>query len=91
MDSNEFTGFEDPTIEPPEVREPNERFRLIEFYVDLSNPRPDIELFDLVKRWLSGQAPLPVNGLMVSYHRETEDEPPMMVGLLLVGEPIDVG
>lgn len=91
MESPEFQGFDNPIIEPPEVREPRERFRIIEFYVELGLPRPELTMLANIRSWLATRGPVPVMGIAFSYHSETEAEPPMLQGLLLIGEPIDLG
>lgn len=88
-----FEGFDEPLpVNPPEVREPQERFRMIEFYVDIAEPRPEIALFELVTFWLRDQAPLVTFGLSISYQQPGQDGAPgLLIGQLLVGEPLDLG
>lgn len=83
--------FVDPTINPPEVREPTDTYRVVEFYVDLNGARPELALFDLIRQWLAKHAPLLVHHLSISYHRPTDNEPALLVGLLTIGEYLDVG
>ncbi len=78
-------------VAPPEIREPREQFRVVEFYVHLGIARPDLRLIELVHEWLHSNSPVPLGGLSISYHRASQDEPDLLVGVLLVGEPIDVG
>lgn len=80
-----------PVIEPPEIREPSEKYRIVEFYVDLGEPRPDIRICEMIRDWVAEHAAFPLAAVHFSYHRETDDEPSMLVGNLYVGEPLDVG
>lgn len=78
-------------IQPPEIREPQEKFRSVEFYVNLGDVRPDIGIFDLIKHWMQDQPPIVLHSVQFAYHRGIGDEPDHLAAVLMVGEPIDIG
>jgi hypothetical protein len=78
-------------INPPEVRTPEERLTPVEFYVDLGAGRPDLEIMRHISDWLAARAPLTLHSIQFSYMPETDMEPPLLVGNMIVGEPIDIG
>jgi hypothetical protein len=79
-------------IEPPEIRLPRERQGTAEFFIDLGEPRPELDLLDLVRAWVEQQAPLTLTNLSFNYQPATDmGEPPLLVGVLIFGEPLDVG
>lgn len=78
-------------VKPPEIREPEERFRLIEFYADLGAPRPDLQAVRMIHGWLKDHAPLPLASIQFHYQPETDEQPALLVSTLYVGEPLDIG
>jgi hypothetical protein len=78
-------------VEPPEIREPKEKYRIVEFYVDLGAPRPDLQVIGLVDEWLRENPPLPMACIQFNYQPETDDQPALLIANLYVGEPIDIG
>lgn len=78
-------------IQPPEIREPMERFRSVEFYVNLGDVRPDIRIFELIHQWMQDQPPIVLHSIQFAYHRGVGSEPDHLAANLLVGQPIDIG
>lgn len=88
--SNTYDEVND-AIQPPEIRETMERFRSVEFYVNLGAPRPDIQIFELIQQWMSEQPPIVLHSIQFAYHRGVGTEPDHLAANLMVGEPIDIG
>jgi hypothetical protein len=78
-------------VVPPSIRVPEEVFRRVEFYVSAQAARPEVELLTMVRDWVASQPPINLGSLDIQVHFGTPEEPPMLIGLLTVGEPLDVG
>ncbi len=71
---------------------PQERLRLVEFFVDLSNPRPELELLGLIRAWLAEEPPLTLAHLTFAYQPPSDvGEPALLCGVLTVGDSLDLG
>lgn len=78
-------------VNPPEIRVPSDTYRVVEFYVHLGDPRPEVMLFEMIAQWLGTEPPYNIHGVQISYHRRNDEEPDFMCGLLLLGAPLDIG
>lgn len=74
---------------PPEIREPREQLKLVEFYCNLGDERPDVALFELIAAYLQGRSERPVFALTFAYTSPgARGEPAMLVGNLVLGDEI---
>jgi hypothetical protein len=65
---------------------------VVEFFVDLGEIRPEVKLMDMVRAWLANEPPSTPHCMMWSYHQPVgEDQPSILMGTLIMGEPIDLG
>jgi hypothetical protein len=78
-------------IVPPEIHETRERFRVVEFFVDLADPRPELQMLELIRAWLGEQSPLTIHSISFSYQPHTEIDPSLLVAQLILGQPLDLG